>query len=64
MDLIWQDVFESARYIKEVEGVNKLLIKEASRGNRFNTLEIVTIMIFKSHIFHYLKQMIQKKVLE
>ena len=29
MDLIQQDIFGSARYIKEAEGVNKRSIKEA-----------------------------------
>ena len=46
MDLIQQYIFGSASNIKEVEGVNKRLIKESSGGNIFNTLEIVAIMVF------------------
>ena len=38
MDLIQQDVFESASEIKEVVGVKKRLIKESSGGKIFNTL--------------------------
>ena len=38
MDLIQQDIFESASDIKEVEGVKKRLIKEASVGRKFKIL--------------------------
>ena len=38
MDLIQQDIFESAIKIKEVEGVKKRLIKEASVGRKFKIL--------------------------
>ena len=51
MDLIQQDIFESASDIKEVEGVKKRFIKEASRNKRFNTLDIVAIIIlFKPYL--------------
>ena len=45
MDLIQQDIFGSAGKIKEVEGVNKRLIKETSGGKSFNTLENFARMI-------------------
>ena len=48
MDLIQQAVFGSASGIKKFEGVKKRLIKEASGGRIFNTLEIVARMnLFK-----------------
>ena len=51
MDLIQQDIFGSASEIKEVEGVKKQLIKEASGDKSFNALEIVARMIlFKPSI--------------
>ena len=55
MDLIQQDKFVSASETREVEGVKKRLIKEASGGKSFNTLEIVAIMIFFSHLLQYLQ---------
>ena len=45
MDLIQRDILGSASKNKEVEGVNKRLIKEAYGGKRFNKLEIVARMI-------------------
>ena len=45
MDIIQQDIFGSASYIKEFEGVKKRFIKEAYGGNSFNTLQIVAIMV-------------------
>ena len=51
MDLTQQDIFGSASDIKEAEGAKKRLIKEASGGKSFNTLEIVGRMIlFKPSI--------------
>ena len=45
MDLIQQYIFGLASNINKSEGANKRLIKEASGGKRFNTLEIVSRMI-------------------
>ena len=51
MDLIQKGIFGSAIKIKEVEGVSKQFIKEASGGKSFNTLEIVSRMIlFKPYL--------------
>ena len=45
MDLIQTYIFGSASVINEVEGVKKRLIKKASGGKSFITLEIVARMI-------------------
>ena len=38
MDLIQQDIIGSASEIKDIEGLKKRLIKEASGGKSINTL--------------------------
>ena len=50
MDLIQQDIFGSAREIKEAEGVNTRLIKESSGDKSYNKLELVAIILFKPYL--------------
>ena len=51
MDLIQQDIFGSAREIKEAESVNIRLIKEASGDKSYNKLELLAFL-FGSSVAH------------